>query len=907
MAGRVVGSISLKATVDGPSPVDARLAGEKAGVAMGDGMDSGWGKRAEKTFDRIGKRFEVLGKDSGDRFGKGFGTRLKNLFSNMKTGVVSKLSGAFDNLTLSSNRSRVAIDNHANSMKRWQAITLAVTALVLGAGNDIAVLGSAVGAGTFVLGAAISSLVIATGVAVAAFSGLVGDIDDMPAAVRPAAKAFQGLGDTFKDLRNQLTVSAFKDSEADFLSLGETIKGLSPALNEMATAVGRVVKSIAQGVAPGTKTFDQLNQLIRQSIPIFEKASKVAGTFGRAILGAFSSPRMAESVNKLLDYLGELGDAFETFTNGKGLDKWLDHADSVFGAVGRLASSLGKTLNGLVTDKSVKATTDFVDKIADFLPVAGQLIDIGGKLDPLNLIADALTEIGKALQPLIQPLNDLAESLNRVVKIAIKQWGDDLKVLSDNLAPIVQNISDFLDGLDDQTVKDFSDALLAFAAAAVVAKGANGILGLAEKIMTLGGAIEFTGGKKTALSAVGGLLAGGVASGIANSASTKDNPLETMIQTWTTGLVGGLLTGGPIGAALGLVGGILFSLIFDNETFNKAGDQVNQWMLTTFFIPIGTWLAEVVQKFVDFYTTVETGFATFLAEWGPQIVAGLEPITSGWATAWDGLSTTVTDITTTISTTVNNWLTGFIIGFLVWGGSVLASWNGFWNSVSSTVTDITNTINTTINDWLTGVIVDFVVWGNGLITNWNSFWNTVAQTVGTWIGNINATIQGGLNGLKAWWDGLWSSFSRAVSDAWGSIVGVVRGQVNSLIGIINGLLGPLNSVISLFGKLTGLKVPTLNIPSLPVTAVGGVFSGAQPRIIGEAGPEAVVPLNRPLSQVDPAVRSISAYAQGKEIPTYQDAGTPQVYFAPGSIVSPYSDPALVAEQAADKVAEKLAV
>jgi hypothetical protein len=32
---------------------------------------------------------------------------------------------------------------------------------------------------------------------------------------------------------------------------------------------------------------------------------------------------------------------------------------------------------------------------------------------------------------------------------------------------------------------------------------------------------------------------------------------------------------------------------------------------------------------------------------------------------------------------------------------------------------------------------------------------------------------------------------------------------------------------------------------------------------GEAGPEALVPLNRPLSMVDPAVRTLSAIAQGK--------------------------------------------
>jgi hypothetical protein len=49
----------------------------------------------------------------------------------------------------------------------------------------------------------------------------------------------------------------------------------------------------------------------------------------------------------------------------------------------------------------------------------------------------------------------------------------------------------------------------------------------------------------------------------------------------------------------------------------------------------------------------------------------------------------------------------------------------------------------------------------------------------------------------------------------------------------------------------------------PKTAVGGIFTNAQTRLIGEAGPEAVVPLARNLSMVDPSVRWLSAIAQGK--------------------------------------------
>jgi hypothetical protein len=67
------------------------------------------------------------------------------------------------------------------------------------------------------------------------------------------------------------------------------------------------------------------------------------------------------------------------------------------------------------------------------------------------------------------------------------------------------------------------------------------------------------------------------------------------------------------------------------------------------------------------------------------------------------------------------------------------------------------------------------------------------------------------------------------------------------------------------------------------SASGGLFNGAQFRIIGEAGPEAVVPLNRPLSRVDPAVRALSAIAQGLAPPP---SAAPVTSMAGGGIVAP---------------------
>lgn len=89
--------------------------------------------------------------------------------------------------------------------------------------------------------------------------------------------------------------------------------------------------------------------------------------------------------------------------------------------------------------------------------------------------------------------------------------------------------------------------------------------------------------------------------------------------------------------------------------------------------------------------------------------------------------------------------------------------------------------------------------------------------------------------------------------------------------------------------------------SPPRTASGGIFSGSQLREIGEDGPEAVVPLNRPLSQVDPAVRWLSAIAQGltgTNDGTVTGSRAGRTIDASGwTIVSPQSDPRSVAVEA----------
>ena len=125
------------------------------------------------------------------------------------------------------------------------------------------------------------------------------------------------------------------------------------------------------------------------------------------------------------------------------------------------------------------------------------------------------------------------------------------------------------------------------------------------------------------------------------------------------------------------------------------------------------------------------------------------------------------------------------------------------------------------------------------------------RTISTWISNIRGVISRG--GFKAAAiavvAGITSALTAPFTAAWATISGIIaliKAGIQSIIDLAN-------------------KIPILrNV--VPGTASGGVFTGPTKRLIGEAGPEAVVPLNRPLSLVDPSVRWLSAIAQGKSAP-----------------------------------------
>jgi hypothetical protein len=188
-----------------------------------------------------------------------------------------------------------------------------------------------------------------------------------------------------------------------------------------------------------------------------------------------------------------------------------------------------------------------------------------------------------------------------------------------------------------------------------------------------------------------------------------------------------------------------------------------------------------------------------------------------------------------------------------------------------------------------------------------SVMGSVASAARNGASNAIAAFRGVVGGIA----GHFSGVAGAVGSRLAGIASAARSAASNVVSAFAGLGG---RILAAIGHI--IIHPTISMPSIPHihipgTAVGGVFQGLRGtgvlRRIGEEGPEAVVPLHRPLSQVDPAVRALSAFAQGK-IPGMASGGvspTKTVDASGWTIITPNTDTRAVAAEVLNTLAAKV--
>lgn len=382
----------------------------------------------------------------------------------------------FDKITAAADRASRSVDGFSlkwkdlsHNTRQW---TLIIGAVLSGM-QDISVLGSAAGAGLIAVGGAAVSGIAGIGGLAAVFVTLNKDLEDLPANLRPVKREFDEFKSVFGDLRTAVASGAFSEMSGTFSTLERNLRSLSPEMSLLGKYVGQVFDDLADGTREGTDGLAEIRKAVRLAGPDFKNLSNASGTWGTALLRSMN--RANPMVDQLIGYVDLLGKRFDAFSRSSSFDDWIRRSMGTWSQLGKLLDATGRTLNDLVTPQSVLRTRQFLDNLTEFMPSLTNLLGLLGGFDVFGVAAALLNDLGRGLAPLAPASIDLAEALSRVAMIVSNELGDALSGIAIALAPTVQMLADFLDALPPDAIAGITNTILLLAGAFVILKGARGI------------------------------------------------------------------------------------------------------------------------------------------------------------------------------------------------------------------------------------------------------------------------------------------------------------------------------------------------------------------------------------------------------------------------------------------------
>jgi phage-related protein len=855
-------------------------------------MFAGISTGANKAMSAIGPRFNgALNKLRGNL--QKTTDSIKNGFNKARTSATN-LFKTITKGTKTVNRHSSSWKNLSHNMRQWTLIIGSIAILL----PELGGLTSAAGVGILTLASAITSLGIGLGVTVAAFKRFTGDIEDLPDDVKGARKAFDGLKDTLHDLNSELTSAVFKDSAKTWDRLSDTIKQLEGPLTKVAEKVAGIIESFGEW-ASTPAIVEKLKRIIEQSAVVFDSLVRSVGIFGDALLTAFDNPAMVSAVAGLTGWIRDLAEGFAAFVESPAYSEWVTNGASVFEHLGGLLTSLGDALSGLFDKQTTDNLNDFIDGVAKFVdgPLKS-LVDLLDALDIPNIFIDLLNDLGTALQPVVEGITAFVKANPGAVESGLKAIAAGfiaIKAVKIGTT-VVSGLAAFT-GITSR--KNISNAQKFAGAVAGIAVAFDGLKGSMDKA---GGGLE-GGGGSVLESIAGGALAGGSIAGLP-----------------------GLLIGALTGAIASMITDMFLSPEVEGA-WKTGWDQLFDPTDTTGAVigPIKEWWTGTLEPFIS---DLGSNLATYL--WDPianvfliitdGITAFIDGFLALWNGFWGGLPAAITTWYEDTLATITTWFEGVSAEFQRWWGDITTGWTTFWTGLPEAIATWYEDTLASITRWWEQVSGEFERWVGDITSGWQNFWkglpgvvkstiSDILSTITRWWEDISGKFTQWIEPLTSRWDSFWEGFPDAVNTA-----------VQEVINFIDDLFAPIQSAIGwfngLFGAASSAKSATAgagtwgNSNSFPHAASGMLLNGPRRLLAGEAGPEAVVPLRRSLSRVDPSVRALSAIAQGLPIPAGSGGGAMagrSLNIEPGAIViQGVRDPNAAALGVVSRIAERLA-
>lgn len=152
---------------------------------------------------------------------------------------------------------------------------------------------------------------------------------------------------------------------------------------------------------------------------------------------------------------------------------------------------------------------------------------------------------------------------------------------------------------------------------------------------------------------------------------------------------------------------------------------------------------------------------------------------------------------------------------------------------------------------------------------WNGIKN-IFSVVAKWFGDQFSAAWKAITNVfdkaASYFSGVWSKIKKVFSDASGAIgkavantfASAVNWVLDKAISMINGFIRTLNKAIAIINKIPGVNISALSTIDIPKLAKGGIATSSTVANIGEAGKEAILPLENNTGWMDTLADKIAA-------------------------------------------------
>ena len=274
----------------------------------------------------------------------------------------------------------------------------------------------------------------------------------------------------------------------------------------------------------------------------------------------------------------------------------------------------------------------------------------------------------------------------------------------------------------------------------------------------------------------------------------------------------------------------------------------------------------------DFVVSLAKGTAEMIKQIGKwALLTGakaLDAIKTGVVTAaqtlWNAISVVGTAITTALGAAFT-FLTspiGLVVLAIAAVIAIVVLCIKYWDEIKEVAAkcwDGIKAVWNTVSNWIKVHVVDPIK--NFFVGLWDGIKN-VFSSVGTWFKNVFTGAWDGIKSafskVKSFFTGIWDSikeiFSKVGSAIADAVTGTVKKAINGVLSmavkIINGFISAINLAISAINIIPGVNIKKLSKLEVPKLARGGVVDRPTYAMIGEAGKEAVMPLERNTGWID---------------------------------------------------------